>query len=165
MEALVREEGRKVINDWETADDTYSGLIFLMYWLEDDRILPLFVGKAGKYGRDGESLSANLQGLRGSSTGKFARWGDGHDYHIGDLSAVIFDHEKHQPARYKQWADRLFNESRQLKQQTYFWTKALRYDDIGLYHRTGFEVEDLKSELIELAAETYPDYLLNRMGT
>ena len=73
MEALVREEGRKVINDWHTTDDTYNGLIYLMYWLEDDDVVPLYIGKAGKYGKDGTVLSANLRGLRGSSTGKFAR--------------------------------------------------------------------------------------------
>ncbi len=60
METLVREEGRKVVEDWSTSDDTYDGLIYLMYWLEDGDVLPLYVGKAGKYGRDGEGLSANL---------------------------------------------------------------------------------------------------------
>jgi len=49
MEERVREVGRKVINDWETTDDTYDGL---MYWLEDSNVSPLYVGKAGKYGRD-----------------------------------------------------------------------------------------------------------------
>jgi len=72
MEALIRGEGRKVINDWHTTDDTYEGLIHLMHWLVDGDVIPLYVGKAGKYGRDGEDLSANLRGLRGSSTGKFA---------------------------------------------------------------------------------------------
>ena len=69
-----------------------------MYWLEDGGVVPLYVGKAGKYGRDGESLSANLEDLRGTSTRKFARWGDAHYYHIGNLSAIVFDHEKnHRP--------------------------------------------------------------------
>lgn len=124
MESLVREEGRKVINDWETTDDSYEGLIYLMYWLEGNDVVPLYVGKAGKYGRDGEGLSANLRGLRGSSTGKFARWGDGHYYHIGNLSAIVFDHDKNQKQKYEKWADQLFEEGRQLRQQTYFWTKA-----------------------------------------
>lgn len=75
MEDRLREEGRKVINDWSTTDDTYDGVIYLMYWLKDDDVVPLYVGKAGKYGRDGESLSANLEDLRGTSTRKFARWG------------------------------------------------------------------------------------------
>jgi len=60
MENLLREEGRKVINDWETTDDTYDGLIYLMYWLEDGDVIPLYVGKAGKYGRDGEQLGPHL---------------------------------------------------------------------------------------------------------
>ena len=67
-----------------------------MYWLDEGDIVPLYVGKAGKYGRDGDDLSANLRGLRGSSTSKFARWRDGHYYHIGNLSAIVFDHDKNQ---------------------------------------------------------------------
>lgn len=64
MEERVREEGRKVINDWETTDDTFDGLIYLMYRLDDGNVRPLYVGKAGKYGRGGEGLSANLRGRR-----------------------------------------------------------------------------------------------------
>ena len=94
MEEAIRDEGRKVINDWSTTDDTYDGLIYLMYWIDGGEIVPLYVGKAGKYGRDNESLSANLKDLRGSSTRKFARWGDAHYYHIGNLSAVVFNHDK-----------------------------------------------------------------------
>lgn len=76
----LRQEGRKVINDWSTTNDTYDGVIYLMYWLEDGDVVPLYVGKAGKYGRDGESLNTNLEDLRGDSTRKFARWGDAHYY-------------------------------------------------------------------------------------
>jgi hypothetical protein len=54
-----------------------------MYWLDEGDIVPLYVGKAGKYGRDGDDLSANLRG-------------DGHYYHIGNLSAIVFDHDKNQ---------------------------------------------------------------------
>jgi len=44
MESQLREEGRKVINDWSTTDDTYDGLIYLMYWLADSEVVPLYVG-------------------------------------------------------------------------------------------------------------------------
>ena len=124
MEKAIRDEGRKVINDWSTTDDTYDGLIYLMYWLDDGEVIPLYVGKAGKYGRDGESLSANLEDLRGSSTRKFARWGDAHYYHIGNLSAIIFDHDKNQKQKYEKWANHLFKSGRTVHQPTYFWTKA-----------------------------------------
>lgn len=164
MEARLRREGRKVIEDWETTDDTYSGLIYLMYWLENGNIVPLYVGKAGKYGRGGESLSANLSGLRGTSTGKFARWGDGHYYHIGNLSAVVFGHDKNQKRKYEKWADLLFTDGRELRHPTYFWSKAWRFDDVGPFHRSEITVEELESELIELLSGVYPDQSLNTMG-
>lgn len=165
MEKCVRREGRKVINDWETTDDTYEGLIYLMYWVENGYVVPLYVGKAGKYGRDGEGLCANLGGLRGTSTGKFARWGDGHYYHIGNLSAIVFDHDKNQKQKYDKWADRLFEEGNQLQQQTYFWVKAWRYDDVGPFHNAGGTLEELESQVIELTSDLYPKLLLNTTGT
>ena len=164
MEALVRAEGRKVINDWSTTDDTYDGLIYLMYWLEDGEVVPLYIGKAGKYGRDGEGLSANLRGLRGASTGKFARWGDGHYYHIGNLSAIVFDHDKNQKQKYQNWADQLFEKSRQLRQPTYFWARAWREDDVGLYHDFEVPLEQLEYQLIGIASDLYADQLLNSEG-
>jgi hypothetical protein len=164
MEERVRNEGRKVINDWETADDTYDGLIYLMYWLDEGDIVPLYVGKAGKYGRDGEGLSANLQGLQGASTGKFARWGDGHYYHIGNLSAIVFDHDKNQKQKYKKWANRLFEEGKQLRQPTYFWAKAWRQDDVGLYHDFEVPLEQLEYQIIGLVSDLYPGRLLNDEG-
>jgi len=164
MESRLREEGRKVINDWSTTDDTYDGLIYLMYWLQDEQVVPLYIGKAGKHGRDNESLSSNLEDLRGSSTRKFARWGDAHFYHIGNLSAIIFDHEKNQKQKYRNWVDRLFEQDRQLKQQTYFWTKAWDQADVGLYHDFEVPLEQLEYQLIGLASDIYEDQLLNEEG-
>lgn len=164
MESHLREEGRKVINDWSTTDDTYDGLIYIMYWLQDGQVVPLYIGKAGKYGRDDESLSSNLEDLRGSSTRKFARWGDAHFYHIGNLSAIVFDHKKNQKQKYQNWADLLFEKDRQLKQQTYFWTKAWNQADVGLYHDFEIPLEQLEYQLIGLASDIYEDRLLNEEG-
>jgi len=164
MEATIRNEGRKVINDWSTTDDTYDGLIYLMYWLVDDEVIPLYVGKAGKYGRDGSSLSANVSCLRGSSTGKFARWGDGHDYHIGDLSAIVFNHNATQKGKYEKWADRLFSDNRTLKHPTYFWTRAWKKEDIGLYHEFEAPLEELEYQIIGVSSDLYSDSLLNHEG-
>ena len=164
MEDRLRQEGRKVINDWSTSDDTYDGLIYLMYWLEGGDLVPLYVGKAGKYGRDGESLSTNLKNLRGNSTRKFARWGDAHYYHIGNLSAIMFDHEKNQKQKYGKWADRLFEDGRQLRQQTYFWAKAWSHEDVGLYHDFEVPLEQLEYQIIGLISDLYADRLLNEEG-
>ena len=164
MEEAIRAEGRKVINDWSTTDDTYDGLIYLMYWIDDGEVVPLYAGKAGKYGRDGESLSANLEDLRGSSTRKFARWGDAHYYHIGNLSAVIFNHDKNQKQKYERWANRLFEDSRTLKKPTYFWTKAWQEDGVGLYHDFEVPLGELEYQIIGLASDLYAEQLLNEEG-
>jgi hypothetical protein len=164
MEDLLRVEGRKLINDWSTTDDTYDGVIYLMYWLEEGEVVPLYVGKAGKYGRDGESLSSNIEDLRGSSTRKFARWGDAHYYHIGNLSAVVFDHDKNQKAKYQRWADRLFESETRLQQPTYFWARAWRDDDTGLYHDFSVSLEQLEYQIIGVASDLYPNRLLNTEG-
>jgi hypothetical protein len=164
MEDLLRNEGRKVINDWATADNTYDGLIYLMYWLEGDRVVPLYIGKAGKYGRDDESLSTNLEDLRGSGTRKFARWGDAHYYHIGNLSAVVFDHDKNQKEKYERWADRLFSRDQTLRSETYFWTKAWSGDDVGLYHDFEVSLDQIEYQLIGAASDLFPDQLVNKEG-
>jgi len=164
MEEAIRDEGRKIINDWSTTDDTYDGLIYLMYWLIDGEVVPLYVGKAGKYGRDNERLSANIDDLRSNSTRKFARWGDAHYYHIGNLSAVIFNHDKNQKAKYEKWADRLFSEGRTLRRPTYFWTKAWEQEDVGLYHEFEVPLEELEYQIIGVSSDLYSDSLLNHEG-
>lgn len=152
MEQLLRREGRKVISDWSSTDDTYDGLIYLMYWLKQGEVIPLYIGKAGKYGRDGESLSANFEDLRRQSTRKFARWGDAHYYHIGNLSAIVFDHEKNQKNKYAKWAERLFEEGRRLRQETYFWTNAWASEDLGLHEDPEVGLGNLENDLIGLAS-------------
>lgn len=72
-----------------------------MYWLDEEDVVPFYAGKAGKYGRDGEGLSVNLQSLRGTSTGRFTQWGNGFYYHIDNLSAIVFDHDENQKRKYQ----------------------------------------------------------------
>lgn len=165
MDDRIRSEGQKVLDDWESTDKEYDGLIYLMYWLDNNEVVPLYVGKAGKYGKDSERLSTNLEGLHRESTGKFARWGDGHDYHIGDLSAIVFDHDKKQKLKYEYWANRLFEDgTRKLCQQTYHWTKAWSIEDVGLYHDFEVSLGHLEYLLIGMSADLYPNRLLNNEG-
>jgi hypothetical protein len=166
MESRIYEEGRKVIEDWQRSDDTYDGLIYLMYKLDGNSVTPLYVGKAGKYGKDGESLSANLKGLRNRNTSKFCRWGDGYYYHIGDLSSAVLDHDKEPPQKYERWSERLFrDDSRELKEDVHFWTKAWRKDDVGLYYDFEVTLEHLEYQLIGMASDLYSHSLLNQEGT
>lgn len=172
MEDLLRREGWKVVEDWQASGDTYEGVIYLMYTLDDGTVVPRYVGKAGMYGRDGERLSANLKSIR-TNNSKLARWGDGYDYHIGDLSSVVLDHQNDNsvkrdsapPGKYKRWASALFEpETRKLHQPVYFWARAWREDDTGPFYDFETGLEALEYNLINLGSDLYPDKVLNSEG-
>lgn len=165
MEDAIQREGMKVIGDWHTTDSEYEGLLYLMYRLQDGEVIPLYVGKAGKYGRDGERLSVNIADLRGRSKSKFARWGDGYAYHIGELSAAVLDHEKPPVQKYSDWADSLFEpDSRRLRTPVYFWTRAWKADDTGLYYDFETPLEEMEYQIVGIISDLYPDDLLNTEG-
>jgi hypothetical protein len=64
------------------------------------------VGRAGRHGKNGTLVSANLKSIQQVLSGavwtngrKFARWGYGYVYHFSDLScAVLKGHEPRRPA-------------------------------------------------------------------
>jgi hypothetical protein len=67
-------------------DPDWLGLLYVMGWGPSEHFRPLYVGKGAKAGVKNK-LSANLTKIR-TNKGKFARWGDGLSYHIGDLTAT-----------------------------------------------------------------------------
>lgn len=172
MEDHLRTEGWKVVDDWKGSDDTYEGLIYMMYTLDGEEIIPRYIGKAGKYGRDGKGLSANLKSIR-TNNSKLARWGDGYAYHFGELSRALLSlHEREDvdsddppKGKYQLWADTLFIDgTRELVEPVYFWVKAWRTDDTGPFY--GFEtaLEALEYNLINLASDVYGDSVFNSEG-
>jgi hypothetical protein len=172
MESMLRMEAGKVVEDWKGDGDTYEGVIYMMYVLRDGDVVPRYIGKAGKYGRDGERLSANLKGIE-SGTNKFARWGDGYAYHLGELSSALLDHHQNPevnkdspaPGKYQRWADELFVDgTRRLEEPVYFWTKAWRVDDAGPFYGFETKLEALEYQLINLASDLYPSELFNSEG-
>ena len=90
MENLVIKEVSKLLNDFYTKSFEYDGLIYLMYFMNDGDVTPLYVGKTETLGKT-SNLSANIKNLDKEKCSKkfFARWGDGYQYHFGDLSAVV----------------------------------------------------------------------------
>jgi hypothetical protein len=58
---------------------TFCGIIYCMYWIREKQIVPLYIGKAERYGNNGR-LSANL------TNPAFGRWGYSKYYHLGDLA-------------------------------------------------------------------------------
>ena len=52
----------------------YEGILYMMHRVDpEERIVPLYVGKAARYGRFGAAVSANLENIE-RDEGKFARW-------------------------------------------------------------------------------------------
>ena len=105
MEAMVIETVERILST-----PSAEGMIYMMHRLDQEgRVVPLYIGKAGRYGRSGALISANIASIR-TNGGKFARWGTNYAYHVGDLSAAVLP--GHAPgkvvAKYQRWATRLF---------------------------------------------------------
>ena len=127
MEALVMETVEAVL---AAAPADAEGLLYMMHRLDGcGRVVPLYIGKAGRHGRAGAAVSANIASIR-ANAGRFARWGYNYAYHLGDLSAAALpDHDarKLQP-KYARWARRLFHEAPtaapRLRTEVRFWCSA-----------------------------------------
>jgi hypothetical protein len=106
-----------------------------------------------------------------TDTPKFGRWGDNYAYHVGDLSSVVLPgHDATvQTEKYRSWARALFvdiNTDRpQLRQPVFFWVKAWRKDDVGIWTEFGpTRLSFLEYFLIGIASPVFPQVLLNREG-
>jgi hypothetical protein len=171
MEALMRCEVGKVVADHASGADMLDGIIYMMYWRDQGRITPLYIGKSEKYGKSDRVLSANLKRIE-SDTSKFGRWGDGRAYHIGDLSAVVLSTQsagQQGIEKYRDWAARLFSDypsdKPRLKQPVYLWVKAWNPKDVGPWVEFGpTSLTFLEYQLIGVASSLFPDHLLNVEG-
>ena len=161
---------RVLLDPWPNGE-MLEGIIYMMLWHEEpDQVIPLYIGRAGKHGKSGGNISANLLNIRNNAN-KFARWGSGYAYHIGDLSAASCI--GHLPSRitpkYVKWANRLFQdapcEQPMLYRPTYFWTTAWGpfSQSIWLeYGPTSLSFQEYL--LIGVASDLFPGFLLNDEG-
>ncbi len=88
--------------------DDWTGLVYLMGIGERTAFTPLYVGKAERQGKT-YAISKNIANIR-RNPDKFARWGYGLDYHVGDLSHAMFGFTAYRgpTAKYRRWAEALF---------------------------------------------------------
>lgn len=170
MDKLVIAETNKVLTDFEMGTDEYDGLIYMMFWVEDGSVIPLYIGKSEKIGRRGGNLSANIKNIQ-KNIGKFSRWGYNYAYHLGDLSAVVCPGHpsKKSTQRYSKWAERLFvswpNTRLRLRRETHFWMKAWSQDSVSIWKEYGrTSLTFLEYLLIGVASDLFPETLLNREG-
>ena len=170
MDALIRAECAKLIDDWKQKAFAYDGLIYMMLVEEPGGVVPLYIGKAETIGKGEGNLSANIEGIE-TNTRNFARWGDNYAYHIGDLSAAVLPGHDPKKINYKyiDWAGSLFEkhatDNPVLKRKVFFWTKAWSSKNLGPWVEFGpTRLTFLEYLLIGLASSAFGDVLLNREG-
>jgi hypothetical protein len=168
-EAVIREVGL-VIDDYAAQRDQFDGLIYIMYKLSGDEIVPLYIGKSEKFGKNGGNLSANIKNIDRNKD-KFCRWGYNYAYHVGDLSAIVClgHREEKKTRKYTKWADALFekypSDSPKLRFPLFFWIKAWEKGSVGIWKEFGeTSLTFLEYLLIGVASDLYPDDLLNEEG-
>lgn len=147
-----------------------EGLLYLMHRLDAaGHVVPLYVGKAGRYGRGG-GVSVNLASIR-TNASKFSRWGYGYAYHMGDLSAAALP--GHLPGKatpkYRRWARSLFvevpNASPRLRAPLRFWCTAWGPSSHNIWPEFGAcSLSFAEYLLIGVASLLFPDDLLNDEG-
>lgn len=138
MESLVIDAVARML---AAAPLDIEGMLYLMLRCDGENVVPLYVGKAGRYGRTGV-ISANAAAIRGNA-GKFARWGYNYAYHIGDLSAAVLP--GHPPTaispKYLLWPQRLFETvpslTPRLRTPVRFWCTAWGPQSSGIWSEFG----------------------------
>lgn len=147
-------------------DPSWRGLIYVMAWGTRDKLRPLYIGKAGRYGKTPGQLSANLAKLA-TDRSKFARWGDGNAYHIGDLSQALFGWRAYKPAgqKYERWAEMLFSDRERplLREPTCLMVVPWYQGQRGCQGSV-CTLEQAEEQAIDLALEEFEDVVLNVQG-
>lgn len=87
MEKRMRKLGNLLAAQHESGTVTSSGILYMMFRYEQNKVVPLYIGKAEIFGKGDKNLSANISDLV-SGNSMFGRWGYNYAYHLGDLSAV-----------------------------------------------------------------------------
>jgi hypothetical protein len=170
MEKLILNQVSLLNTDWNDGIHGYDGLIYVMFVKGGESVVPLYIGKAETFGKGDRNLSVNLRNLH-TDRSKFARWGDNYQYHFGDLSAaVLAGHaaDKISP-KYVRWARALFEDLEQrslkLRKPVYFWAKAWKPTDRGIWaEMSPTRLTFLEYLLIGVASAAFGTTLLNNEG-
>jgi hypothetical protein len=170
MESLMRDLGRKLIDQHSTSNVTHDGILYMMLSRERGKLVPLYIGKTETFGKRDRNLSANISDLA-TGNGKFGRWGYSYAYHLGDLSAVTCSGhpDSKSTIKYTAWRDRLFDVTDTggvlQKNEIMFWAKLWGPKNQSIwrqYGSTNLAFEEYL--LIGVASDVFPSDLLNREG-
>ena len=169
VEELIRREVTKVRNAFEASTNRCDGVIYIIGKKDQNIFFPLYIGKSEKFGKGEQNFSSNLDCSQ-SDLAKFARWGYGYAYHMGDLSAAsLSGHPKDKVTeKYQRWAELIFTKVPStkllLKDPIWFWMKAWSKENLSPWKEIGpVGVAGLEYILIILASQIFPN-LLNDEG-
>ncbi|WP_189011201.1 hypothetical protein [Deinococcus malanensis] len=147
------------------AQEQWTGLVYLMGFGPQHDFSPLYVGKAERRGKI-HAVSKNIANIR-RNPDKFARWGYGLDYHLGDLSHAMFGFSAYRgpTGKYRRWAQTLFAVTdpptlhRPVSMLLLPWFEGSRGP-------SGFQgsVASAEKEVIALASALHSEWLLNVDG-
>ena len=155
---------RTLRKDFEDQTGLYDGILYMMYRIEKDRPIPLYIGKTEKIGKK-KKLSSLLKGPAPKP-----RWDDGPDYHIGGLSTCVCAGYENIPKKnYGKWAKALFSNppspTPQLNYPVYLWLRLWKTGETGLWTEFGPTPLCLQEILlINLAYRLFPRDVLNTEG-
>jgi hypothetical protein len=145
--------------------ESWEGFTYIMHWLRNGNLIPLYIGKAERRGVN-NPVSFNISNIK-KNNHAFGRWGYGLAYHIGDLSHAIFGGEayKSPSPKYRRWAEMLFEQLEPPKLRERVYVTLISWHD-GMIGPSGLvgSVASVEKEIISLASVTDPETLLNIDG-
>lgn len=169
MERLMRDLGRKLIQEHGNSAVIHDGILYMMLARTGGDLKPLYIGKAEIYGKGDHNLSANISDLA-SGDGKFGRWGYNYAYHLGDLSAVTCNGHKEEKKtiKYRAWSEKLFtirDGNVFPNMEILFWATLWGGNSQSIWQQYGHTKLAFEEYLvIGVASDVFPDSLLNREG-
>ena len=169
MENLMRGLGKSLSAEHASGEVKSSGILYLMFRMNEGEVIPLYFGKAEIYGKGDKNLSANISDLK-SGNGKFGRWGYNYAYHLGDLSAVTLPGhpDAKKTKKYEDWKTALFvieEDGAKLKHDIRFWACAWNSERKSIWREYGSTRLAFEEYLlIGVSSDLFPNDLLNREG-
>jgi len=149
---------KSIIQEVKDQTTKHKGVIYMMYYLNNNRRVPLYIGKSEFKGRT-RKYSANATSL--NPAGPFLRWGARPDYHLGDLYEAYRGNKT--TLKYKDWSKAIFDSNGNFIKEIYLTMIPLSTMKIPTCSFPT-SVTQTESTLITWAGHLFPKDLLNRDG-
>ena len=158
----------RLVDDWVSGVKRFDGMLYMMGWKQSGSpFLCTSARRRAIYRNGGRKYRPTSRDCIATEENSHA-WGDGYQYHIGDLSACVLpghDEDTKRVRKYQSWADCLFvHGTTKLREPVYFWATEWDRSQVGIWEEIGpTSLSFLEYLLIGVAGDVSPS-LLNREG-